>query len=369
MAISLKNKVFEPSIKNILIRYIITVVLSIGTLITVLYVPLALVRLPMWDKTDFFYRLFSIFYDKFGMSNIVIVGSFIILLTITLFYNFKLINYLNETIIATKKILVDPDKRVELTKVLLPLQEELNRIREKNNQAKRIAEEAERRKGELIVYLAHDLRTPLTSVIGYLTLLQEEPQISNDLKEKYTNIALDKATRLEELIGEFFEVTQFSLTTLPVKPVKVDLSTMLKQISYEFLPILEEKKLKWQLDIETSVEVYVDPNKVERVFDNLIRNAINYSFEDTTVNLSLKKQKNEAIFTLTNETHSIPQAKLNQFFEPFYRVDTSRNSNTGGAGLGLPISKEIIEASGGTIKVSSSDNKISFYVSLPLADK
>lgn len=127
----------------------------------------------------------------------------------------------------------------------------------------------------------------MTSVIGYLTLLRDEPQISQELRARYTGIALDKAERLEELVNEFFDITRFNLTTLALEPERINLSRMLEQIASEFLPILAEKELRWRLDIQPGVEIVGDPDKLERVLDNLIRNAVNYSYAQTEIALSL----------------------------------------------------------------------------------
>ncbi|MBM7174039.1 VanA-type vancomycin resistance histidine kinase VanS, partial [Streptomyces sp. G44] len=128
---------------------------------------------------------------------------------------------------------------------------------------------------------------PLTSVIGYLTLLKEEPQLSNAMRNRYTEIALQKAQRLELLISEFFEITRFNLTTIVLQTETTDLSLMLEQLTFEFLPLLEEKNLNWQLNLQKNVLATVDTEKIARVFDNLIRNAINYSYPDSPLLLEL----------------------------------------------------------------------------------
>ncbi|WP_063856749.1 vancomycin resistance histidine kinase VanS-N [Enterococcus faecium] len=364
----MKNKLNDPLIKRILLRYVSTVLLAIGIYGGVLLLLLFLFRLRTWYGDEPFYLFLRTLYIRFNLIGLVSSGAFLLLLMITLVYIFKLIGYLNETITATKQLLEAPEQRIQLSTELFTVQEEMNQIRENNNQANRAAKVAEQRKNDLIVYLAHDLRTSLTSVIGYLTLLKEEPQISTELRAKYTDIALDKALRLEELIGEFFEVTQFNLTKLTINKEIVDLSIMLEQISYEFLPILNEKGLKWQLAIDKGIKAEVDPNKMGRVFDNLIRNAINYSFSNSTIHLSLEKNGQNLELKITNETHTLPEEKLTQIFEPFYRVDTSRSSSTGGTGLGLSIVKDIVEASGGRIHAQSSNNQMTFTLTLPISE-
>lgn len=166
---------------------------------------------------------------------------------------------------------------------------ELNLVREQALSSARAAREAEQRKNDLIVYLAHDLKTPLTSVIGYLTLLRDEPQISPGLRAKYTGIALDKAERLEDLINEFFDITRFNLSHLTLDAQTIHLTRMVEQIVYEFHPIFAQKGLDCRTDIAPDVYLIGDSAKLERVFDNLLRNAVNYSYPDTAVTVTLAK--------------------------------------------------------------------------------
>ena len=215
---------------------------------------------------------------------------------------------------------------------------------------------------DLLVYLAHDLKTPLTSVIGYLTLLREETEISPKLQEKYTGISLRKAERLEDLINEFFDVTRFNLTSMELEFERVHLSRMIEQICSEFEPVLQEKNLTWKLDIEPEITMIGDPDKLSRVFDNLIRNACNYSYPDTEIQCSLKKENDSIVCRIKNHGKTISKEKMGRIFEQFFRVDSSRSSTTGGAGIGLAIAKEIVERHGGSIEAESAEESITFTV-------
>lgn len=221
------------------------------------------------------------------------------------------------------------------------------------------------RKNDLITYLAHDLKTPLTSVIGYLTLLKDEPDISDTLRSKYTSIAAKKAERLEELINELFEITRFNLSKIDLQMEKVNLSFMTEQIAYEFNPMLTEKNLSFLMKIQSDVQVYCDVDKMERIIDNLIRNAISYSYPDSEITIKLEKHTENVILTFTNKGVTIPKEKIERIFEQFFRLDSSRSSSTGGSGLGLAIAKQLIEAHGGTIKADSRNETIQFMITFP----
>ena len=217
-----------------------------------------------------------------------------------------------------------------------------------------------------MVYLAHDLKTPLTSVIGYLTLLRDEPQLSSELRSRYTGIALEKAERLEDLINEFFDITRFSLTHLELEKQPTDLTRRLEQVASEFAPQFAEKDLRCELELPPRLAYDCDPDKLARVFDNLLRNAFHYSFPGSTVRITGQQEADTVVLTFTNEGRTIPAEKLERIFDQFFRLDSSRATRTGGAGLGLAIAKEIIALHGGTIRAASADNRITFTVRLPL---
>ena len=231
------------------------------------------------------------------------------------------------------------------------------------------AREAEQRKNDLVVYLAHDLKTPLTSVIGYLTLLRDEPQISPELRARYTGIALEKAERLEDLINEFFDITRFNLSHLELEKQPTDLTRMLQQVVSEFEPMLAEEQLTCTLDLPARMDYSCDPDKLARVFDNLLRNACHYSTPGTNVQISGAETDTSIVLSFHNEGRTIPPEKLERIFDQFFRLDSSRATRTGGAGLGLAIAKEIVELHGGTISARSWDNQVEFQVTLPKAGR
>lgn len=278
----------------------------------------------------------------------------------------KVLKFLDEIISESIKLASPESGQIRLSVSLNDVQNKMNQIREDAMKSAADAKEAEQRKNDLIVYLAHDLKTPLTSVIGYLTLLRDEPQISAELRTKYTGVALDKAERLEMLINEFFDITRFNLTQISLEFENVNLTRLIEQTAYEFKPILAEKGLFWDLSVSDNIYLKCDADKIARVIDNIIRNAVNYSYPDTCIKLDLRKIEKSVVFSVENKGKTISSEKLDRIFEQFFRIDSSRGTGTGGAGLGLAIAKEITELHGGTITAVSSNETIRFTVILPL---
>lgn len=227
------------------------------------------------------------------------------------------------------------------------------------------AEEAEQRKNDLVVYLAHDLKTPLTSVLGYLELMAEEPELPLETRVRYTGVVRDKAERLEELINEFFEITRYNLTHIELEKSDINLTRMLEQVIFEFQPGMKEKGLSCELSAPADVMVSLDADRMQRVFDNLLRNALNYSFPNTEIRIQVWKDKGRLFLSFENEGNTIPEEKLNRIFEQFFRLDSARGTKNGGSGVGLAIAREIVELHGGTIRASSDENRIRFLIELP----
>ena len=334
---------------------------------TVLYVVLGLAGIQLaikisWRTTPLYY--IGIFVQEYFMASVVgFYAAGIVMLTY--YFMSKPLKYLNDIIDATGQMLENKDEVIVLPKAMRNVEDELNMLRKQSIKNELIARAAEQRKNDLIVYLAHDLKTPLTSVIGYLNLLVDEPDISAATRARYTGIALEKAERLEELINDFFDITRFNLTTLTLDMENTNLSMMLEQIAFEFRPLLAQKELEIVTELESNVNIMCDRDKLERVFDNLLRNAINYSYNGTKIILSMKRDNDNVRIVVSNVGKTILPEKLARIFEQFYRVDSSRSTSTGGSGLGLAIAKEIVELHGGTIEVASADEKIVFTLTLP----
>lgn len=225
------------------------------------------------------------------------------------------------------------------------------------------------RKNDLVTYLAHDLRTPLASVLGYVSLLDEAPDLPLEQRRKYTKIALEKARRLEGLIDELFDVIRFNLQTMALRKEKIRLPFMLEQMADEFYPILLPADKHIRVEAEEGLRVEGDPDKLARVFNNILKNAAAYSDPGTEIVIRARREDKWICLEFENHGEKIPEEKLQVIFEKFYRLDSSRSSRTGGAGLGLAIARQIVEAHGGTISVSSDINRTIFAVRLPAGEE
>lgn len=287
------------------------------------------------------------------------------LVAIGIFYWIKLLNYFQEVLAAMEK-LNDAEGLIQLRPQLQEVEQYMNELKRQKERNEQRAREAEQRKNDLIVYLAHDLKTPLTSVIGYLTLLKEERGISPGLQEKYLSISLEKAERLEDLINEFFEITRFNLTHLELETSRISLKMLLEQTVFEFHPVFLEKNLSCELSVEPpDLKIACDPDKIQRVFDNLLRNAALYSYEGGQVKIQASLAGKMVKIQVENQGAAIPQEKLGRIFEQFFRLDGARQSRNGGAGLGLAIAKEIVRLHGGDIWAESCQERTVFTVELP----
>nr|WP_184091515.1 HAMP domain-containing sensor histidine kinase [Anaerocolumna cellulosilytica] len=273
--------------------------------------------------------------------------------------------YLQEVINATKTVYQPNDSTIELSEPLKDMEKQMNQIKMAVLISQQAVKEAENKKNELVMYLAHDIRTPLTSVIGYLSLLDEAPDMPVEQKAKYISIALKKSMRLEKLINEFFEITRYNTQQIKLTKSNVDLYYMLVQLIDEFYPVLSAKGNSAILHADENLTVYADSEKLARVFNNILKNAAAYSYPNTEIMISAKADKDTITVTFENHGQTIPSDQLSSIFDKFNRLDDARKSDTGGAGLGLSIADEIIRLHGGEISAQSENDTITFIVSLP----
>lgn len=301
-------------------------------------------------------------------KNLLIAVGYLALFGVFFFETLsKMTKYLNQVEEGIENIVSDSMEPVQLITELAPIEDRLNEIKMTIKRQEMEAAESERKKNELVVFLAHDLKTPLTSIVAYLTILETRPDMPIEERAKYTHISLEKAIRLGELISEFFEITKFNLQDIMLDKVPLDLSLMLEQIADELYGVLNEKKLSCKVEIEEILLVNGDADKLARVFDNILRNAISYCYANTEIAIKAIETEDHIKIVFSNEGKQIPEEQLFTIFEKFYRMDEARSSITGGAGLGLAISKEIIELHGGYIYAESDSTHTRFIVLLPKA--
>jgi len=350
--------VFAATATAVSLRFLIQKYFSVGDL----FVRFFMNMFHMRDSDALFV------YHLLVLKNIDVITFIVIMIFLVILFNFsisRLTKYFDELIIGMDQLVEESGHEMTLSPELDFMEKKLNQIKNNLEKQKRAAREAEQRKNDLVVYLAHDLKTPLTSVIGYLSLLDEAPDMPPEQKAKYVGIALEKAYRLEQLINEFFEITRFNLQTIVLNKEKINLRFMLEQMADEFYPILHPQQKQISVHVPDGLILWGDRDKLARVFNNILKNAIAYSYENSIIDVSAQPEDKNIVITFTNQGNPIPREKLETIFEKFFRLDTSRSTNSGGAGLGLAIAKEIVNAHGGHIFAQSHGEKTIFTVVLP----
>ena len=350
-----KAKLFITLFSNLIIATIISIIIYF---IIALFFESAL--------SNIVYRLNYDLYSWIVYNRDIVVYIYIGIVLAVIIYKFisKYVDNINEIYNSLDLILKENNETIKLPSEVNEFTEKLNDIKNDYITSKNNAKEAEQKKNDLIMYMAHDLKTPLTSIIGYLTLLNDEKNISKELQEKYIKIALDKSLRVEELTNQFFDITRYNLHSMPINKTEINITYLLKQLIDECYPMLENNSLKCVLNASDKVNYLGDGDKLARAFGNLLKNAISYSYKNTVIEINVTVELDSVYITFRNKGAKIPDYKLEKIFEKFYRGDESRTSTTGGAGLGLAITKEIIELHNGKISVKNDDEYIEFDIVL-----
>ncbi|WP_080797341.1 sensor histidine kinase [Arabiibacter massiliensis] len=280
------------------------------------------------------------------------------------------LRYFDLLISSVEDVLAKREGSIRLPLELAPTAAALNEIKEQADQSDRAAKAAEERKNELVAYLAHDIKTPLTSIVGYLTLLDESPDLPVEVRSRYTGITLEKAYRLEELLDEFFEITRYNLHAIPIERSRFDGALFCNQVIEEFFPLAEARGLRLVYDGPAELSVFADAGKVARVLNNVMKNAVAYADPgtDVAVRTSLATGADRFVWwelTVTDRGRELTPQHLERIFERFYRADEARGAQAGGAGLGLAIARETARAHGGDIYVASDAGTTSFTIWIP----
>ena len=344
-------------------------------LLVFFYILLNLAARQYSDIYNLIYSLFSEFLgDKTGTfliqnSYLVVIGVYLVIFLLSAFaYSVSTLINFDKLWQSLSALTTDEAEIKKFPQSFSDVEIALKDIKHDVFRSQQLAAQSEARKNDLVMYLAHDLKTPLTSVVGYLTLLDESPEIPLAQRAKYTGIALEKAYRLEQLINEFFEITRFNINNITLERNRIDLGMMISQIAEEFYPMLKDKGLNIHIDIPERIVMYADADKIARVFDNLLKNAVNYCYENTTILVGARIRKDRVVIKFRNFCDEIPQEKIDRLFDKFFRMDSSRATATGGSGLGLAIAKQIVELHGGSIKAKSTTEHTDFTVILPYID-
>lgn len=250
-----------------------------------------------------------------------------------------------------------------LSKTLLAKEKESEKLKEKERAALDIERNAERQKNELITNVAHDLRTPLTTIVGYLELIKDDTALSKEDVHKYSGIAYEKSIRLQEMIDDLFEFTKLDNADIKLNKSMINLSGLIMQMTDEFYPSFKDCNITPIVDLpEENIYVQGDGQLLARVFDNLISNALKYGYHNTDLKIEVSGDEKYATVKVINHGDTIASEDIPLLFNKFYRTDSSRNSKTGGTGLGLAITKNIVDLHHGDISVTSDDQITTFIV-------
>ena len=329
-------------------------------------------------------KLINRFINDLGYENVVLQANDRTTLFLTLLYiligilifsvSFALmqhrqVQYMQKLSIAMHKIsngdlttTVDIEGDNELSQMAM----ELNQMAEQVRSLMERERETERTKNDLITNVAHDLRTPLTSIIGYLELLSSNRPLDEEMRKKYLSIAYQKSCHLQVLIEDLFGFTSLGYGKITAKMAELDIVNLLAQLLDEFYPIFEQNHLEYSYNTNVPSKIIVgDGTLLARLFDNLLNNAVKYGNDGKMINVILNAEETAVTIQVINFGSIIPANELNTIFEKFYRMEQSRSTQTGGTGLGLAIAKNIVDVHNGSITAESSLNGTIFKVVLP----
>lgn len=225
----------------------------------------------------------------------------------------------------------------------------------------------EKSKDELITNVSHDLRTPLTSIIGYLGLIEDKQYRSEEDILKYTHTAYEKAKQMKNLVDDLFEYTKVQQHGAPVNIMKIDLNQLIEQLTASFELEAQHRGIEITSSvIPNPLMIEADPEKLGRIFNNLVSNAFKYGNGASYIRIDARQENDMVVVKVANDGTPIPEKALDHLFERFYRAEASRSRATGGTGLGLAIVKSIVDLHHGSVKVTSNEDETAFIVTLPL---
>lgn len=312
--------------------------------------------------------------DTYIVSNsfLALILSCLVFIVIFIIVTNKKMKYLDE-IASGLKIIANGDLSHHIEErgsdEIRNLASNINYMAEEVNRKIEAERKAENTKADLITNVSHDLRTPLTSIMGYIGLIKEGRYENEETMKEYLGIAFNKAEKLKGLIEDLFEYTKLDNGGIKLNKSKVNLTEFLFQLTEELTPLFEESGLSIiKSATEDRIMVDLDADKMLRVFENLLTNSIKYSFKPGNIVIGVYESNGYATVAVRNKGETIPKEKLEKLFERFYRVEESRNTQTGGTGLGLAIAKNIVDLHEGQIWAECYGEDISFYVKLKISE-
>lgn len=324
----------------------------------------------MLGESDIFYRIFGVGI-KVQLIIVLIILALVIFLMVFFLLTHRVMAYMmNNLQGACKMADGDFSHRIDVRyhDEFSCIADSINRMADTVETMKQKEQEAEETKNELITNVAHDLRTPLTSIIGYIDIVNNMPDLSEKQRSEYLKITWEKARKLEKLINELFSFTKISYGGMPMHMEKIDVIKMLEQEADELYPTFKENELECLLETDAdSCMIMADGEQLVRVFDNLLGNAIKYGRYGKIIRIRTLTENTQIQIQIVNYGSVIPAENLPFLFEKFYKVDTSRQPSSEGTGLGLAIAKSIVESHGGSISARSSFEGTVFEVVLPTA--
>lgn len=313
------------------------------------------------------YILFSgTLFKSESHSILILIVPIIIFMILFFILTNKELGYIKKLCLSLKEIskgnlkykveIIGKDEISEIGKSINDMSKKLYEYKEKEK-------EIEIEKDLFIMNISHDLRTPLTSIIGYVNLLKNEYNYNDDIR-KYIDIIDLKSTSLDKLINDFFEYNRLSNCEPELNKVNISLNEFIRQVVTGVIPLCSEKNLEIKLLLPSKdINIDIDPDKMLRVIENLLTNAIRYCNRGSEIQVSLTEGEN-IIICITNECDDFNKAEINNIFNKFYRGDKARNSTKGGVGLGLAIAKSIVELHNGKILAEYNGKKICFRLIL-----
>jgi len=348
--------------------YYFVLSLALAALITLAIIYL-FYNLAVANRSGFLWMLLYIIREQFGVVVPAVMTGFVLFIVIFLLISRNSLSYLEEISRALQEIsLGNMDQPITErgSDELGVLAKNINQMSARLKESLEEERAAERAKNDLITSVSHDLRTPLTSILGYLELIESDRYRDEVELRQWISIAYEKTVRLKSLIDDLFEYTRVSHRGFRLKQEDIDLKELLEQLTEEFVPQLQEAGVKCSLTArEAEYQAMLDPQLIVRVFENLIDNAIRYGQEGKRVEIELSREGRNLVVLISNWGSTIPSADLPNIFDRFYRVERSRSAQTGGTGLGLAIAKNIVELHEGEISAFSHQDCTTFRVKLP----